>query len=251
MRILITSFMILSIVSSFAQKNDSLVYGFGENLKVYKTQESKTFKIKKNDKKVIFKNLKFIEPLGEYLQVLDKNNIAFYIDSKGNKKEKVNINLELCGTVPNYIYQIIEKKGKYYLTENENFYDYEDKIPPKIIDSIGIKGIEKINFPNNQRKIEFDENTFIFNHTKVFPNAIIIKKGKKQGVLYGNDLKYFDEVTYDSGLLKVRINNEYGYYGITEVKYKELEEFTFGLAKFKTTDNRIGYVDSNGNEYYK
>ena len=251
MRILLTSFLILSIVNSFAQQNDSLVYEFGENFKIYKILKSNTFEIKKNDKKVIFKNLKFIEHLGEYLQVLDKNNTPFYIDSKGKKKKKVNISLELCGTVPNYVYQIIEKKEKYFLTENENFYDYEDKIPPKIIDSIEIKGIDKINFSNNEKKIEFDENSFVFNHTKVFPNAIIIQKGKKQGILYENDLKYFDKVTYDSGLLKVQINNEFGYYGITEVKYKELEEFIFGLAKFKTTDNRIGYVDSNGKEYYE
>jgi len=243
--------LILSTISSFAQKKDSLVYEFGENLKVYKDLNSNTFNIKKNDKKAIFENLKFIEHLGEYLQVLDKNNIPFYINNKGKKEKKVNITLELCGTVPNYIYQIIENKGKYFLTENENFYDYEDKIPPKIIDSIEIKGIDKINFPNNEKKTEFDGNSFVFNHTKVYPNAIIIQKGKKQGVLYKNDLKYFDKVTYDSGLLKVEINKELGYYGITKVKYKELEQFIFGLAKFKTLDDKIGYVDSNGKEYYE
>lgn len=251
MRTLLTSILILSIANSFAQKNDSLVYEFGENFKVFKTLKSNTFKIKNNDGKVIFRNLKFIEHLGEYLQVLDKNNTHFYINSKGKKKKKVYINLELCGTVPNYVYQIKEKNNKYYLTENENFYDYEDKIPPKIIDSIKTKGIDKINFPNNEKKIEFDENTFVFNYTKVFPNAIIIQKGKQQGILYKNDLKFFDKVIYDSGLLKVQINNEFGYYGITEVKYKELEPFVFGLAKFKTTDDRIGYVDSIGKEYYE
>jgi len=136
------------------------------------------------------------------------------------------------------------------LTENENFFDYEDKISPKIIDSIEIKGIDKINFLNKEKKIEFDGNSFIFNYTKVFPYAIIIQKGKQQGVLFENNLKYYDEVTYDSGLLKVKIDNQIGYYEITDVKYKELEGFIFGLAKFKTFDGRTGYVDSNGNEYY-
>ncbi|SEA60138.1 hypothetical protein [Bizionia paragorgiae] len=251
MRILLTFVLFLNLISAFAQNNDSLVYEFGDKLKVYKDLNSQTFRIKKNDKKVVFKKLKFIEHLGEYLQVLDKNNIPFYINNKGKKKKKVNITLALCGTVPNYVYEIVEKNESYYLTENENFYDYEDKIPPKIIDSIEVKGIDKINFPNNENKIEFDENSFVFNHTEVFPHALIIQKGKKQGVLYQGKLTFYDEVTYDSGLLKVKINNQLGYYGITKARYKELETFIFGLAKFKTFDNRSGYVDSNGKEYYK
>jgi len=87
MRILLTFVLFLNLISAFAQNNDSLVYEFGDKLKVYKDLNSQTFRIKKNDKKVVFKKLKFIEHLGEYLQVLDKNNIPFYINNKGKKKK--------------------------------------------------------------------------------------------------------------------------------------------------------------------
>lgn len=241
-------FIILS-TNIYAQK-DSLLYEFGKELMVYKSIDEQTFTIKKGNR-IIWEKLKFIYPTyGSYLQVLDKKNSYFYINSKGKKVKKVNISLELCGTVPHYSYEIIETDEKYILTEDETFYDYENLEPPVAIDSINKSNIKKIHFHNNEQKISFTENTFIFNATKVFPQAIILEKENRKGILYQGDLTFFDEVLYDNGIFKVKQNGLFGYYKITQPKYKELNGFSFGLAKFKLENGKSGYIDKDGKEYY-
>ena len=195
--------------------------------------------------------MKFIYPTyGSYLQVLDKKNSYFYINSKGKKTKKVNISLGLCGTVPHYSYEIIETDEKYILTEDETFYDYNNLEAPIAIDSISKSNIKSIYFHNNERKINFTENTFVFNATKVFPQAIIVEKDNRKGILYQGELTFFDEIIYDNGIFKVKQNGLFGYYKITQPKYKELNGFSFGLAQFKLENGKSGYIDNNGKEYY-
>ena len=61
---------------------------------------------------------------------------------------------------------------------------------------------------------------------------------------------FYDEIIYDNGIFKIKKNDLLGYYKITQPKYKELNGFTFGLAKFKTENGKTGYIDNYGNEYY-
>ncbi|AIM59810.1 MULTISPECIES: hypothetical protein [Cellulophaga] len=239
----------ISTMGSFAQKKDSLISAFGINLKLYKNRNTNTFEVHKNDEKVIFKNLKIAVRLNGFLQVLDEKNNMFYINEEGSKVEEANLIIEVCGTVPNYTYEIIKRDNTYIVTELVG-YDGEENLAAKEIGSISAAGIDKINFSNGTKKVTFDANESMFYATETFLNAVLISKGKKKGVLYNNTVNYYDAVTAANGILKVQTNNKVGYYNITEVKYKDLAPFVNGLAKFTTTNNKTGYIDANGNEYY-
>ena len=234
-------------MGSFAQKKDSLISAFGTNLKLYKN--TNTFEVHKNDEKVIFKNLKIAVRLNGFLQVLGEKNNMFYINEEGTKVEEANLEIEVCGTVPNYTYEIIKRGNTYIVTELVG-YDGEENIAAKEIGSISAVGIDKINFPNGTKKVTFDANESMFYATEIFLNAVLLSKGKKQGVLYNNTVRYFDAITYANGVLKVQENTKVGYYNITEVTYKDVEPFANGLAKFTTTNNKTGYIDASGNEYF-
>ena len=45
-------------------------------------------------------------------------------------------------------------------------------------------------------------------------------------------------------------NGMLGYYKITPIKYKTLDDFKESLARFTLPDGRKGYVDLKGKEYY-
>ncbi|AZB01841.1 hypothetical protein EG359_20585 [Chryseobacterium joostei] len=235
---------------SFSQDRDSLIDGFSENLKAYKNTIDGTFLLKKNNK-VKFKNLKFILPIWGYFQVLDENNLKFYIDNKGRKQKKTKINLGLCGTVPHYTCEIKIDNDKFIITKDETFYDYGNKEPFEVIDSIKKEGIDKIYFTNKLQKINYNENDFVFNFTKTFPYAVIIEKGTKKGILYNGQLSFYDEIIETKNwITKVKIDNKVGFYNLTEIKYSDLSDFIFGLARFTLEDGKKGYVDINGKEYF-
>lgn len=239
---------ILFSANSFAQ-NDSLLYEFGEKMNVYRNTSNNTYKIKKGNR-IIWNKLKFVYPTFGYLQVLDKKNLYFYIDEKGKKSRNISINVSTCGTVPHYTYEIIETANKYILTKDETFYDHENLEKPVMVDSISKIGIDKIYFYNNERKINFTENTFIFNATKVFPQVLIIEKDNKKGIFYEGELTFYDDVKYEDGIFKVKQNNLEGYYKLTQIRYKKLDGFSSGLTKFELENGKTGFIDKDGNEYY-
>ena len=235
----------------FSQQKDSLAIEFSDKIQVFKNLISKKYFIKKENK-TVFGEIKYVQNLfGMYLQILDKNNTVFYLNTKGKKDTNLKINLGLCGTVPNYTYKVEESDKQFILTSNETFYDYGDKIPAIKIDSINKLQADKIYFSNNLNSISFTENDFIFSFTKTFPYALIVEKGNSKGILWNTKLSFYDEVIYDSqGIFKIKIDGKYGYFNITEINYKEIESFHYGLARFKTIDGKMGYVDINGKEYF-
>ncbi len=242
-------------------------YGFSQ---VTDSLASKTSKTPELDEKVMVEELKFIKYLGDYRQVLDNQNNLFYINNRGEKELNPIINVYAsCGNPANYVYEIIETNKEYILTENI-YYDNEKENSPTQIDSISKKGINKIYFAQyqslstsdiptysnlktqfNLRKIEFDEYRYNYSFIKIFPFALIIEKTNKKGILYKKKLTFYDDIKYDydSDLLKVEIKNRYGYFGITECKYAEVNKYVYGLAKFKLPNGETGYIDGEGKEY--
>lgn len=244
--------ILLILISSFSysQDIDSLLFEYGDNLKVYKNNIDGTFLLKKNNK-VKLKKLKFVLPIWGYCQVLDENNNKFYIDEKGRKQKKTKIKLGLCGTVPHYTCEIKSDNEKYIITKDETLNDYKNKEPFEVIDSIKKELIDKIYFTNNLKVINYNENDFVFNFTKTFPYAVIIEKESKKAILCNGILRYFDEIFETKNwITKVRIDNKVGFYNLTQIKYKEIENYVFGLARFIEPNGRKGYVDINGKEYY-
>ncbi len=120
MKIILTTILLFVYSVSFAHNDDSLVYKIGEKIEVYRNKNDNTFLIKKNNK-IKFKKLKFVLKVWEYLQVLDQSNTIFYIDSNGNKREKTNIIMDVCGTVAHFTCAIKEQDDMYIITKNEYF----------------------------------------------------------------------------------------------------------------------------------
>lgn len=75
----------------------------------------------------------------------------FYINENGAKVKEANLITEVCGTVPNYTYEIIKRDSTYIVTELVA-YDGEENIAAKEIGSISAVGIDKINFQMEQKK---------------------------------------------------------------------------------------------------
>lgn len=250
-RLFILSLLLFLTNFSLAQSNDSLVFDeYGKNLSVYKNINNNTFYIKKRNR-VIWKNLKFVFPLYGYIQVLSKNNEKFYLDQNGKKENKTKINISTCGTVPHYTCRIIEKNDKYIVTKDETFYDYNNEESAIEIESINENDVDKIYFTNFLQELNYDENDFIFVFSKYFPEAIIVEKNNRKGILYNHQLDFYDEIIQiKNWQIKIKNNGKIGFYGITNVKYSELEDFVFGLAKFKLENGKTGYVDVKGKEYY-
>lgn len=246
---LLITFLCLWSLDAYSQTY-SLVFEFAERFKTYKNLSDGTFTIKNEKGKNSYSKLKFVGHLGPYLQILDRNNRMHYLDGSGNKTNVVSIHFGLCGTVPNHVFEIIESDCCYIVTDNENFYDYGDVIPPAKIDSIPKGGISDIYFANRKKTIEVNGNDFVFSHTKTFPQAVIIEKNGVKGIWYNSAFTIFDGLQYDYGIFKVERNNLYGYFGITAVKYKTLRPYEHALAPIKTVDGRTGYIDGNGKEYF-
>lgn len=249
MKKLLLHLIILITFFAHSQQKDSLKFQFGNNFSVYKKPEKKSFYITDVNHKIVFSKLKYVSHLGSYIQVLDKKNNLIFIDVKGQKAENLNFGYSMCGTVSNYIYEIIERNGYFIITQNENFFDYNDSEPPKAIDSVKSDGIDKIYFHNNNRKIEINANDYFASRTKVVPSAIIVIKNGKQGLLFKNELIYYEKVEFEDGRFRIKLNGLLGYYQMLSPKYKELGNFNFNLARFKLPNGKYGYVDQRGNEY--
>ena len=204
------------------------------------------FKILNSENKTIIKDLKYINYAGysNSLQTLDKNNNLIYYDNNIRKIKKPEEEIiEVCGTVAYFKRKIIEDNRNYYIEFTEDKSVYNEGIKKSIVDTIPKNGIKKIYFANSSKEIDYDEN---FD----FPTYLILDLGDKFGVKDGDVIEYFDSVDLKNPFaLKVKIDDYFGYYGITDIKYKNLADFEYNLAKFTDKKGNTGYIDQNGNEY--
>lgn len=222
--------------------------------KHYKVNEISHRRLAVSDEngKLLLQDIEYISRINNGFQVLNKNTEIEYYDAELNKlknapdtKTKCN---EVCGNVTTYGLKI-EETEKYYTLKkavgftNYDFHNYD------AIDSVNKAKVKDIYFLNKKRKLKYDDN---------FPEKedVIIDFGTYFGILsnqYG--IEYFDSIDLNKTPIKVMRNNLYGYYNITPTIYLELEPFKFNLAKFKkigpSGENRNGYVDREGNTYYK
>ncbi|MCP4441778.1 MAG: hypothetical protein GY810_22965 [Aureispira sp.] len=243
--------------SSIAQNNDSLIVQLLTRHYVYKNLETNLYYITEKDSDIVkIKDLNYVVHLihhsGSYLQVLDSQNNSYILDDEFKKIEKPHF-YGLCGTVPHYTYRIVEQDNYFVITEDETFMDAYNETPAVAIDSIPKKGIKNIYFPNKTKEVSYSSNLFSGNYTDLYPNTILIEKGCKTGILNSDKtINYYKEVVGVNHLLKVKKNGLWGYYGITKKpKYKKLEPFHHTLARFELKNGKTGYIDTQGNEYYK
>jgi len=219
--------------------------------------KGKHYKISKSDNKLIvrdennailLKDIKYISRVNNGFQVLNHDTQIEYYDFELNKlEESENIKneyLEFCGNITTYGLKIEENEKDYVIKKAIGFtnYDFKHYIS---IDSVDKTKVKDIYFLNKKRELSYDENS-------LKKEYIIIDFGTYFGILsneYG--IEYFDSIDIRELPIKVMRNNLYGYYNITSTVYLELAPFEFNLARFKDEKNRKGYIDINGNTYYK
>ena len=201
----------------------------------------------KNDK-IVLNDIKYISQINnDSIQILNNNTEIMYVNKylkpfNATTKTPPPF-LGVCGNVATYSLKIEESNNYYILKKaesftNTNFDNY------KTIDSINKMDVKNIYFLNKKRQLEFDGN---------FPKLeyIIIDYGDYYGILeeqYG--IQYFDDVDSTTSPIKVKRDGLYGYYNTTRIKYLELHSYVFNLAEFKNSNDKKGYVDRIGNEYY-
>lgn len=214
--------------------------------KFYNTLD-KTYTIKNRNGKVLLNHLKYFSRMQGGFQVLNKANVIVYYNLELEKLTKAPEPelLGICGSVPSWKVKIEENEDYYNVKKLGGFAgSYGTEIWQKT-DSIAKFNIKDIYFLNQTKNIEFDSN-FYFPETIiiVYENSFGIRKNKKTFVFNTVDISNQDYI-------KVKCNNQYGYFETTEIKYKKLDAFIYNLAPFELDDGRKGYIDNLGIEYFK
>ncbi len=231
---------------SYPVKNTWNLFLQGKQYTVIKKGNRLTVTNGKGD--VILKKIKHISRISNGFQVLNDTTEIEYYDEELNKlKEAIDIKInsqEVCGNVTTYGLKIEEVEEYFILKKAIGFTSYNfDNY--KVIDSLKKENIKDIYFLNKKRTLQYDENS-------PKKESMIIDFGTYFGILskkYG--IEYFDSVDITQWPIKVKRNKLYGYYDITSIRYLELKPFEFNLAEFKHEEYGEGYVDVNGEEYYK
>ncbi len=238
--------IILTIISSSSFSQEvGCIFHFNDFI-IIKEKNSKKYKILNSENKTIIKDLKYVNYAGDSnsLQVLDKNNNLIYLDSNlkriNTPKEVI---ITVCGTLVYYKRKIIEDNRNYYIEFIEDKSLYSEGVKKSIVDTIPKIGIKKIYFANSSKEIFYDGYSD-------FPTYLILDLGDKFGIKQGDLIQYFDYVDLKNPFaIKVKKKDYFGYYGITDIKYKKLGDFEYNLASFTDKKGNIGYIDLNGNEY--
>ena len=197
-----------------------------------------------NGNSIRINNLKFAKVIsGVRFQVLTRDCEIKYYNSL---LEEIKLEpLIICGFTTDFNpkYEITEKNGYFFIKKDTmEIIDFEEKIISKKIDSIKKNEIDDIYFSDNRKMING------LSGLSTIP--IIIKNGRK-GILENGKIKFYDNIEVIGGLVRLTKNNLKFYYKISKKpKYKELGEFEQNLAFFEKQDNKQGYIDKNGNEYY-
>ncbi len=185
------------------------------------------------------------------VQVLDKNNKMYFIDTKRKNPFQCGMiaGNDIVGDVE-YKYKIKEDYivitlHKYREMSRSYIYGYK-------------KGTRNHTFVNGQEELEYEPYWYYQKNYKPLKAELVISKKKnKYGVWDFKEEKIILPFKYD----KIIPNNSYlcleknglktFYPNIgTDPKYKKLEPYIEYFARFETTEGRKGWVDRKGKEYF-
>jgi len=242
--------LIMLQLSAFSQTGETLVYSL-EKMKVFKNEKTQTYTIKNKVGKTKYKDLKLVVRSQDFLQVIDKNNEAFFINNDLKKANTAENFYGLCGTVPHYELRVKETTQNFEIMEDETFYDYDNQEPAKVTTSIPKKIADSVFFINGTSSYNFTSNYNYFGVISTDPRRVMFIKDGKYGIWGVNETAIYDKITVEAGLLKLELNGLVGFYTIhKEPKYKTLGSFDNYLARFELPNGKKGYIDTKGNEYF-
>lgn len=246
--------VIIFIISNLSysqdlEKNENIIYqfSFGENFEVFKNNKKNTYFITDENNKSLVKKLKFCKNLnGSILQVLDKKNRMIYFNERLEKLERPKQVVHLvCGTVASYKFELKKEGSKYLVKKYTDNQMIGMKSTEEIVMSFPDEDYEKIYFINHKDELNFDDNT-------TYPYFLIFEKKSKFGIIDNSHIYLYDNIETQNNYLKVQSNGLWSYYNISKkVRYKILDNFIDELAYFELPNGKSGYLDKNGNEYYR
>ena len=216
------------------------------DINLYKNNQDNTYLVKDNSGKIRLKELHYFSRISGGFQALNKANEIIYYNLKLKKtpKHPKPEFLGLCGNVACWKLRI-KDMTTYYRVEKLSGYSRSYKADEKwkMIDSITKQnGITDVNFLYKTKTMENDENRYLSEIIIInYKNATGIRKDKKTFT--------FDSIDSSKLPIKVKCKGDFGYFGITEIKYKKLDAFVYNLALFELDNGKKGYIDNTGNEY--
>jgi hypothetical protein len=216
---------------------------------VHRTPESFSI-VRYYAKKPLYSKLKYADKIGSFFQIVDQKKKMFFLNQIGERINDPRREPAMCGTTTRYTYEIIETADYYVITRDETFFDFKGQFGPEKIDSISRVGVKAVNFANGQKTIGTSGNDQYFQSTPVFPGAIVVDFEKGKGLYYEKKMSYYDDVIVHDTDFKVSLNGLWGYFGITEIKYKRMGKFEFNLAPVVNTKGKKGFIDQHGAEYF-
>lgn len=221
------------------------------------------------------KNLKAIYPYGNHYpydsdlyQVLIKNKIK-YLTSNGNVLDQLPTVVDdfgdICGTAENIYYRKIIKKDTFYILNLKNMDESYSEITNNELILFPESAFDEVSFLNYVKEVsqDFDSEQSTFEY-----DFFMVKKDNKYGI-YEYSINNEDQtknknlisltsivpLNYDEievGIpFLVKKNGLVGYYGINPLpKYKSIGIFKGAFARFVLPNNKKGWLDNNGNEYF-
>ena len=151
----------------------------------------------------------------------------------------------VCGFTTDFNpkYEIIEKDEYFFIKRDTmEIIDFEEKIVSRKIDSIKKIEIDDIYFSGSRK---------VVNELSGLSTVPIIVKNGQKGILENGQAKFYENVELVGQLIRLTESDLKFYYQISKKpKYKELEQFEQNLAFFIDQDDKEGYIDRDGNEYY-
>lgn len=234
------------------EDEEKIVYyrQFGDYHIFQNTKKNTLFITDKNEETII-KNLKYWYQLSANdAQAIDKKNEIIYFDRELNILDFPQpINIGVCGSVDDFVLTLIKVNNQYHVETVRNSYFTEGGSTTHITATIEDEGFDNIYFINGEQTLRYDTNFSL-------PDYLIFEKNNKFGVIDKDNTFHYDAVhvsqTMFRTVLKVEKSGFFNYYHLSpNVKYKRLDDFEFYLAYFELENGKKGYVDLNGNEYYK
>lgn len=244
-------FSIFTSPSIFAQTQDSILVTYESDVLLLEKNVTKnTYSLTNKENKESFTDLKYIERMFQYFQVLDKDNQIFYINEEWEKKDEAQDFIGLCGTVPHYKLSILSEKDSFLITIDETFYDMGNEFPAEPLMRISKEKADKILFINGDSTFTYSAN-FSYSNKVTPPNTVILVKDGKYSI-YGEEEMIIDAIDFTafSPALKYSVGELHGFLHITAPKYLKMSDFSDNLAQVVTKDGREIYIDMEGNEYF-
>jgi len=258
------------------RKNDTLFskYSFYQQ---YQRKDG-TFYILQDGKK-IYDNLKYVRILleerdGHKLQILDNQNRVHIVFIKADEVQVVMPPGFICdsGRLTNKA-DII--KHKHFIEVEASIDDIDEYIVKEYTDvnkthsvlKVSKNKVDELFFTKYKKQMIFESGDSKLDCTLFYKKAnkygffgslsvdYKFVKNRKNRIVYRfkkyKNHKRYDILEFkDKNRILLGKNGLLGYYKLILIKYKKLDDFKEGLARFELPDGRKGYVDLKGNEYY-